>query len=555
MWFLLAFTLVINSATSESDALFLTKCDSTDPHQKWIGDTFLSLEEGASYSRITNFATKQCLSSDLNSDPAMTADCDTSPSKWFYNGTNSTLSSANPHVCLDAHAGRGPEMDLWTCHEEDNYDHFNQMLTYDKSTQQLKTIEGVGNCNSQCVTVLSPDHSKPIDGEKSCSSTAALTLLPQDRENLSASLDGSPMGLYLVASRSNSTRWTIFLEGGGWCFSDEDCLIRTTTPNGSSKKLPLTRNCQCYNTDGDALFQDCNCLYLPYMDGASFSGFLANPVSVLNETSGQNELLYYRGIKNLDESLNFALENGLREATEVVVSGGSAGGLSTFLHADRIGARIRKETNVAHEVHFWAAPDVGFFLDHEDFNHNGSKPFTDDCLNLATMVNMTFDEDGGLMEQCKDALVSRSMDPRLCFMAEHVVEFVETPLFFFNSKFDSFQLANILGANDFSNETQRESSSQYGEDFLRQIGPALADEKKNNGCFITSCICHGCPWGALELSGLSAYQHYALWVEDTIFGRTTNTSKGHVSIDESVQQNGGDNAPASAGFQKCDPFE
>ena len=33
-----------------------------------------------------------------------------------------------------------------------------------------------------------------------------------------------------------------------------------------------------------------------------------------------------------------------------------------------------------------------------------------------------------------------------------------------------------------------------------------------NGGMITSCICHGCPWGALELDGKLSFQHYAVSV-------------------------------------------
>ena len=36
---------------------------------------------------------------------------------------------------------------------------------------------------------------------------------------------------------------------------------------------------------------------------------------------------------------------------------------------------------------------------------------------------------------------------------------------------------------------------QYGKDFMAQFAPVQAEPK--NGAMITSCICHGCNWGAL----------------------------------------------------------
>ena len=92
------------------------------------------------------------------------------------------------------------------------------------------------------------------------------------------------------------------------------------------------------NSDGSA--DDCNCLYLPYGDGASFSGFREDPWPV----PGSEDVLYFRGIRNLDATVEFALESlGLKDATELVVTGGSAGGLSTFLHMDRISSMVSSQ--------------------------------------------------------------------------------------------------------------------------------------------------------------------------------------------------------------------
>jgi hypothetical protein len=54
-------------------------------------------------------------------------------------------------------------------------------------------------------------------------------------------------------------------------------------------------------------------------------------------------------------------EHGLDAATEVLLSGGSAGGLSTYLHADHIGSRLPKSV-----TKYRAAPNSGFFLLHND---------------------------------------------------------------------------------------------------------------------------------------------------------------------------------------------
>ena len=50
--------------------------------------------------------------------------------------------------------------------------------------------------------------------------SAPLTLLPQDEGDESpACLDGSPYGFYFSPSKTGSKKWTISIEGGGWCYA------------------------------------------------------------------------------------------------------------------------------------------------------------------------------------------------------------------------------------------------------------------------------------------------------------------------------------------------
>ena len=115
-----------------------------------------------------------------------------------------------------------------------------------------------------------------------------LTLLPQDAGDASpACLDGSPYGFYFRPSKTNSTKWTISIEGGGWCYDEQECYSRSKMALGSSKGWSKTGGCGCMNTKDDpsGLDNDCNCLYMPYGDGASFSGYVsARTQSALSDT-------------------------------------------------------------------------------------------------------------------------------------------------------------------------------------------------------------------------------------------------------------------------------
>jgi len=247
----------------------------------------------------------------------------------------------------------------------------------------------------------------------------------------------------------------------------------------------------------DGIDGNCNCLYMPYGDGASFSGYRPKPWPV----GSTGESLIFRGIKNLDATIEAALELGLKHATEFVLTGGSAGGLSTFLHLDRVAARI-KVVNPTCKIR--GAPVVGYFLDHDNYAHNANN-YTAWMKYIHSMQNLTFGADGGLMPACQKAYPA---SPHYCFMSPHMQQFIATPFFIFNSKYDAWQLMYEL-QTPWVTPAEQAAVIQYGVDFLTQFKPVQSEPK--NGAMITSCICHGCPWNTLELEGKNSYQHYASW--------------------------------------------
>lgn len=129
------------------------------------------------------------------------------------------------------------------------------------------------------------------------------------------------------------------IAGGGWCYSDSECLSRTTGVLGSSNSYPATLELSEENDMFGAPFEQLNNnasanpplyayskIFLPYGDGTSQVSDLAEPVAVGNST------LYYRGARVLRALIAHLAASELAGATEVVVGGGSAGGLSTYLY-------------------------------------------------------------------------------------------------------------------------------------------------------------------------------------------------------------------------------
>jgi hypothetical protein len=120
----------------------------------------------------------------------------------------------------------------------------------------------------------------PASGWDGEASTAVM--LPQDKGGESpACLDGSAYGFYFVPSKTGSTKWTVSINGGGWCYDEVDCQCRSLGGLGTSKGMQPSGGCGCINPKEDGTMDaDCNCIHLPYSDGASFSGFVNKAMPV-----------------------------------------------------------------------------------------------------------------------------------------------------------------------------------------------------------------------------------------------------------------------------------
>lgn len=202
--------------------------------------------------------------------------------------------------------------------------------------------------------------SRTIAGGGFLNLTMELHLLPPPRFGSNADpacMDSSPYGYYLKVG-AITDRWIISIQGGGWSpdlyqswLRTQDVYVNSTL--GSSRNWSPTSGGQYISPR----FADWSQLYLPYCDGSSFSGLVLD----LQQTSygpHGNDTLAFRGASNMaaavTDALGFAGVTG--KVTEILVMGGSAGGMSTTLHVDKLGL-ITGATAVA------GIPQCGFFLE------------------------------------------------------------------------------------------------------------------------------------------------------------------------------------------------
>ena len=77
-------------------------------------------------------------------------------------------------------------------------------------------------------------------------------------------------------SGDGASKWIIHMEGGGWCYNEDECVERSKTNLGSSKAWKSTAefafgflsDYRLLNPD----FYNWNLAYVNYCDGASFVG-------------------------------------------------------------------------------------------------------------------------------------------------------------------------------------------------------------------------------------------------------------------------------------------
>eukprot|EP00658_Telonema_sp_P-2_P085068 TRINITY_DN9608_c0_g1_i7.p1 TRINITY_DN9608_c0_g1~~TRINITY_DN9608_c0_g1_i7.p1 ORF type:complete len:324 (+),score=62.71 TRINITY_DN9608_c0_g1_i7:193-1164(+) len=261
-------------------------------------------------------------------------------------------------------------------------------------------------------------------------------------------LDGTPGFYYFRAGTGDGAdKWYIHQEGGGWCESLDDCLARSKGNLGSSSAYTSTVSMDTgyFSLDPaiNPLMYNWNSVFFKYCDGNSFSGSNSSTTIVSGST------LHWRGKHILNGGISDMLAHrGLDKATDVVVSGCSAGGLATFLHCDHWADRIKAEGSASANV--VCMPDSGMFLDHEGPpKYHSGMTWAFWQQNSSSGVN--------------DACIATEQPVSNCMFAEHTMKHIRTPTFPLQSEFDSWQTANDLGSTDVG------LINQYGANLTRLV--------------------------------------------------------------------------------------
>ncbi|XP_019854868.1 PREDICTED: pectin acetylesterase 5-like [Amphimedon queenslandica] len=335
-----------------------------------------------------------------------------------------------------------------------------------------------------------------------CSREGKLVLIENPGE--AVCLDGSPPGYYFRKGfGSGVNSWVVHLQGGAWCYNKKDCLARSRSYLGSSRDWPqimIFNNAGMFSDSKEKNpdFYNWNMAQVQYCDGASFAGYVEKPVKVHGTD------IYFRGFKILQAIIQSLMSKGMKNAQEFILTGCSAGGLATYLHADYIRSLFPPS------VKYRAISDAGYFIDAP--NKHGFKYMRYLFKNVFYLQNCS----GGVDQDCIAAYES-THETWKCFMAQYTYRYISSPIFTLNSMNDIWQLKNILGIKCLPpkcTESDMKHFYNFVENFNKASEPIFSLAK--DGAFLDSCLIHcqaliSIPWRNFFVKGQSASTTFSNW--------------------------------------------
>lgn len=384
------------------------------------------------------------------------------------------------------------------------------------------------NCSAACCSMPRPIECKPPPTPNPPTTMSTVTVEGAVEAGALTPRGEAPT---IELNATGSRGWIIHMSGGGWGFRKNTTTATAATapaaggsayeetwvPDGAgsnrggggggggdgerlgAQQQPKHTGCYMF-CDGimsadarqNPLFHEYNKVFIPINDGTSFTGNLDQPIPASVPPKYPHKWpIYLRGGRIVTAVMSFLMKDyRMANATDIVITGGSSGGMAVYLNCDRIADQIHA-TNA--KIRVTCLADAGLFLDHAGISGSPtlSPQFIDSfyAWNSSSMTN-----------QACIAHYTPLGTPWKCIFPQYVLPFIHTDLFIAQNLYDSYQLGHILGIG---------SCSTYGKDLsacsnatvsaiqaygatLRTIirGALAAPGGQARGGFAPSCIAH-----------------------------------------------------------------
>ena len=369
-----------------------------------------------------------------------------------------------------------------------------------------------------------------------------------------ACLDGSPAGYWFSDGDGEGVnKFVIHHMGGGWCNSVQQCKERAhTSKYGSSNSWTEDVECDarrrledasdvdqpCHNDNGmhglldtsptvNPMMYNWNKVYVGYCDGASFSGNVIEGV----KPDGSDEKIFFRGHAILDAVYDSLInDRNMAYATDIVISGSSAGALAVLQHIDYIANKIRSGSMIS-DVKIAGIPDAGYFLDVPDATGEQLHRME---VNQGFRDMYTFQN---LKPSLNPACLSQHEpygDAWKCSLPQYFLQFVETPLFIIQSFADQYQFTNVMGLT-CTEGTCTDDDIKYLNNFRGQMLESIdTNLRPRSGYWITDCNIHTIAdrtsyWTRITVDGMKLGDAVHGWYFETFGVVGRGRVRGHPS--------------------------
>jgi hypothetical protein len=210
-------------------------------------------------------------------------------------------------------------------------------------------------------------------------------------------------------------------------------------------------------------WHDATYIYLPYCTSDSFSG--------MKDASPQTFGWHFRGKRVLTYIVQSLLSVGLGSATQVLVSGCSAGGVAVMANLDYVASLLPKMSGRIIKGH----NDAGWIMD--------ARPMVPIPVTLTQIIQQGVQLWGGFPDQT--CVTANPTEIWKCYMGQYAYPYITTPLLVHQETEDFVQL--IAGGCNKPFNTQKE---QYLNEFRVNFTRSLAMLKPPHAAFSPACWWH-----------------------------------------------------------------
>ncbi|XP_072098571.1 palmitoleoyl-protein carboxylesterase notum1a [Mobula birostris] len=312
--------------------------------------------------------------------------------------------------------------------------------------------------------------------------------------------DGTPAGYYIKESKG-SRRWLIFLEGGWYCFSKENCDNRYDTMHWlmSSTNWPRSRTgtgMLSAQPEENPYWWNANIVFIPYCSSDVWSG--ASQKSEKGDYAFMGALIIQEVVKEL-------LTKGLENAKILLLAGTSAGGTGVLLNVDRV-ARQLEELGL-HGVQVRGLADSGWFLDNKQYQRTDCID-TISCAPTEAIKKGISYWNGVVPKRCKQQF--KEGEEWNCFFGYKIYPTLRSPLFVVQWLFDEAQLT--VDNVHLTGQPVQEGQWNYIQNLGRELKNTLKDVP---AVFAPACLSHEVItksyWLNLQVKGVSLPRALHCW--------------------------------------------